>query len=217
MTESLAGYKLGEPNEDKDSPPQDELLRVRDFLVAAACQSQEAIVREAQTRGCKPKDLHATLLLLIHTPWQGRDLVGAIQVGDGTIGVLTDDDVCTIMGVSDYGEFSSETRFLTTPDIESEFEQRVRFTVRTGVRCIAAMCDGVADDFFPEGKRLVELFLGNPIPGLKTKDGGALLGLLRQALKEPREGMAVREWLEYEKRGSSDDRTLVAMYRRDLV
>jgi len=117
------------------------------------------------------------------------------------------------MGVADHGEFSSETRFLTTPNIEYEFEQRVLFTVRKNVRCLAAMCDGVADDFFPEDKRLVELFNGNPIADLKTQDGQPVKGVLHDVVKNPRNGEALLKWLKYEKRGSSDDRTLLLMHR----
>ena len=77
------------------------------------------------------------------------------------------------------------------------------------------MCDGVSDDFFPEEKRLVELFLGNPIEGMRTKDDRPVLGVMHQVLKEPRDGKSLLEWLRYEKKASSDDRTLVLMYRRD--
>jgi hypothetical protein len=39
----------------------------------------------------------------------------------------------------------------------------------------------------------------------------------RGILKDPRDGQALLDWMRYEKRGSSDDRTLVLMYRRDQL
>ena len=78
------------------------------------------------------------------------------------------------------------------------------------------MCDGVSDDFFPEDKRLIELFSGNPIKELKTKKGEPLWGVLHRekgVTRNPEDGKALLEWLQYEKRGSSDDRTLILMYR----
>ena len=57
---------------------------------------------------------------------------------------------CSILGVADHGNFASETRFLTQPGIEDEFDSRVRFAVVEGMTALAVMTDGVADDFFPE-------------------------------------------------------------------
>lgn len=213
LKELLTGYELSVG--EQDSPGEADLRRLRTFLVEGARKAQTAILREAQKRKCAPKEMHATLLLMIHTPWKQQELVGAIQIGDGAVGIYTNDDTCTLMGSADHGEFGGETRFLTTPHIEHEFNARVLFSVKKGIRCIATMCDGVSDDFFPEEKRLIELFRGNPIKELKTKDGGPVMGVMHEVVKDPREGQALVEWLRYERRGSSDDRTLVLMYRND--
>jgi hypothetical protein len=150
---------------------------------------------------------------MLHVPLGKTDLVAAIQVGDGAVGIYTADGTCTLLGTADHGEYSSETRFLTTPNIEREFPQRVLFSMKQDIRCLAAMCDGVSDDFFPESKRLIELFVGDPIADLKTKDGNPVRGVMHDILKNPQKGESLREWLTYEKKGSSDDRTLVLMYR----
>jgi hypothetical protein len=75
------------------------------------------------------------------------------------------------------------------------------------------MTDGVADDFFPEKQRLVELFEGAPIRDLRTPEGQPLRGVLHGITADPRDGAALAGWLQYQKRGSSDDRTLVLLYR----
>ena len=79
------------------------------------------------------------------------------------------------------------------------------------------MCDGVSDDFFPEDKRLIDLFVGDPIRDLKTKDGGPLKGVMHEVVKNPQSGKALLDWLQYELKASSDDRTLLLMYRNDPV
>jgi hypothetical protein len=68
------------------------------------------------------------------------------------------------------------------------------------------------------------LFLGDPIiglaraghglgPDLESPDGGSVRGVLHSVVGDPRQEHALVDWLRYEKRGSSDDRTLVLLYR----
>jgi hypothetical protein len=215
MKETLAGYRPAPGPAEAPLPADQD--RLREALIHGALQARAGIMLEAQKRQCPSRDLHATFLLVIHTPFKENTLVGAIQVGDGAIGVYTEDDVCRLLGVADHGQYSSETCFLTTPHIEEQFAQRVRFSIfKKAMRGLAVMCDGVSDDFFPEDKRLIELFSGNPIQELKTKQGAPVWGLMhrdRGVVRNPEAGKALLEWLQYEKRGSSDDRTLVLMYR----
>ena len=121
-----------------------------------------------------------------------------------------------MLGVADHGEFSSETVFLTSGSelVKKPLDQRVLFTLKPNVQCVGVMCDGVADDFFPEEKRLVQLFNGDPIEELQTVDGGPVQGVMPAVIPTPRDGAALQDWLKYEKKGSSDDRTLVLLYRR---
>jgi hypothetical protein len=215
MKETLAGYRLAPSTAEAPLPADQD--RLREALIHGAIQARAGIMLEAQRRQCPSRDLHATFLLVIHTPFKDNTLLGAIQVGDGAIGVFTEDDACRLLGVADHGQYSSETCFLTTPHIEEQFSQRVRFSIfKRGIRALAVMCDGVSDDFFPEDKRLIELFSGNPIKELKTKKGEPLWGVLHRekgVTRNPEDGKALLEWLQYEKRGSSDDRTLILMYR----
>lgn len=207
----VTGLRLA--SDEQGKPTENDLLRIRTFLTETAQRAQAAVLREAQTRKCALRDLNATLLLMLHVPLGKTDLVAAIQVGDGAVGIYTADGTCTLLGIADHGEYSSETRFLTTPNIEREFPKRVLFSLKQDIRCLAAMCDGVSDDFFPESKRLIDLFVGDPIPDMKTKDGQPVRGVMHDVIKNSQNGESLREWLTYEKKGSSDDRTLVLMYR----
>jgi hypothetical protein len=214
LQEMLSGFALNETIE-AEIPSEADLHRLKAFLTLGACAARDGVIREAHARGISENDLYATLLLVIHGPWKKKDVMGALQVGDGAIGIFTGDDKCTVLCKADHGEYSSETVFLTLwrEIIKKPYDQRVVFSVKQDVRCIAAMCDGVSDDLFPEEKRLIELFVGNPVRELRTRDQGPLYGVLRQVTKQPREGEALKDWLRYEKKGSSDDRTLVLLYR----
>ncbi len=206
----LAGYVM-QPS--GDMPSAADLRRLQTFLAWAAFRAKTGILREAGQRGCSERDLHATFLVAVHTPWHGRDLVAAVQAGDGEVAVYSDDGSCTLLGEADHGEYAGQAKFLTTPNIEYEFENRVKLTIKDGLRAIAVMCDGVSDDFFPEAQRLVELFVGDPIEGMATRDGEPVRGLLHTVVEDAQDGQRLLDWLRYEKRGSSDDRTLVLMYR----
>ena len=209
----LSGYSLKEVG--GEVPSASNLEQVRAFLAFAACAARDGIVREAYRRKIAEREMYCTLLLLIHTPWKDLDLVASLQVGDGAIGVFDSADQCTLLGDADHGEYSSETVFLTSWKqlIATPYGSRTHCTVKRDVRCIAAMCDGVSDDFFPESKRLIELFIGNPIQEVKTREGEPVMGVMHEVVKEPRDGQAMLDWLKYEKKGSSDDRTLLLMYR----
>ncbi|MCA9067361.1 MAG: hypothetical protein KDA84_00460, partial [Planctomycetaceae bacterium] len=87
------------------------------------------------------------------------------------------------------------------------------FSIKKDIRCLAAMSDGVSDDFFPEQTKLVELFNGDPIEGLASASGEPVRGVLHSVLNENKPQEALQSWLKYERRGSSDDRTLVLMHR----
>jgi hypothetical protein len=207
----LAGWR---PQPGADGvPTQEDLHRLRAALTGAARQARDAIDAEAGKRGCPARDFSTTCLLLAHIPFAGADLVGALQVGDGAIGLYTGSGACRVLGEADHGAYSSETRFLTTPGIDEELEQRTAFALPQGLLALAMMTDGVADDFFPEAERLLALFEGDPALDLETPQGRPLRGVLYDALADPRQGEALAEWLQYQKRGSSDDRTLLLLYR----
>ena len=213
LREMLAGYTM-DPVEG-DRPSEGNCRQLQAFLTLAACAARDGIIREAHKREVTEKDLYCTLLVLIHAQWKDLDVVAAIQVGDGAVGVFDGQDHCTLVGVADHGEYSSETVFLTSWSelVKLPYDRRVLFTMKKDVRCIALMSDGVSDDFFPEERRLIELFIGNPIQEIKTKAGEPVRGVMFEVVKEPREGQALVDWLRYEKKGSSDDRTLLLMYK----
>jgi hypothetical protein len=209
LVASLADWKLT-PGE---KPAQEDLKRLRSCVAGAVRKALTAIDHESLRRDCNIREFHTTCLLLVHAPFGEADLVAGLQVGDGAIALLCAPGNCEVLGDADHGEFSSETRFLTTPNIADELEMRTVFCMRQGLLAAAVLTDGVADDFFPESDRLIEMFEGAPISDLRTASGQPLHGLAHGVLREPRSGQALVDWLRYEKRGSSDDRTVAVFYR----
>jgi serine/threonine protein phosphatase PrpC len=188
--------ELPEFSPDKEALAERDLPALRDSLNRAATRALEAIRAEAESRSKSVSAFAATLLILVRREWNGAQLCASIQVGDGAIG-LWDESGMTLLGVADHGQHSSETRFLTTNGIEAELASRVKFSVKTGLYAFALMSDGVSDDYFPEEKRLGEV-LDAVLPILKSESDG---------------GAALVSWLGYEKKGSSDDRTLVVSWK----
>jgi len=204
LEDKLPGIPLPEPLPEP-LPPSD-VEGVKGALVAAARRAKQAITTEADRRGRPTRDFHTTLLLVVHRAGNNRDLVGVLQVGDGAVGLYTARGTCSILGVADHGNFASETRFLTMPGIEDEFDSRVRFALVEDMTALAVMTDGVADDFFPEAQRLGELFTGNEW----RVEGGEKIPPPITLHPPP---STLLDWLRYEKKGSSDDRTLALLFR----
>ena len=182
---------IDELSADQPALIQNDLPRLREALVNSGVAALDAIREQAQLRGKPLAAFAATLLILARREWQGAQLCAALQVGDGAIALL-DDNGLTLLGEADHGQHSSETRFLTTGGVEAELATRVKFSIKEKLKAFAMMSDGVSDDYFPEDKRLGEVFQ-------------SVLPLMR----EENAGAALENWLGYEKKGSSDDRTLI--------
>jgi hypothetical protein len=209
LSQRLTGFTL--PADASGEPSPEARRQLRDFLVAAMKTAKSAVQREAMKRSRPEQEFNTTLLLAVYGLCESASIVAAVQVGDGVIGVRTAEG-CRILGEADHGAYSSETRFLTTPGIDEQWERRVVIALAADLQAVVVCTDGVADDFYPEDHRLIELFTGDPIPEMHQADA-PMRGLDHVVLPKTRAELALSEWLGYEKRGSSDDRTLVVMYR----
>lgn len=195
-----------------DKPSDIQMRQIVDFLVGAARDSLDAIRREASARNRQLKDFHATLLIAIHCVWKDTDFIATIQVGDGSIAKLQNDNVAKIFIEPDHGEFAAQALFLTSSNIEQTLPSRVRFSL-SPIKCMAVMTDGVSDDFFPEDQRIIDLFVRQSIPGMESSKGGPVDGVMHCIIPSADPASEMLEWLKYDKRQSADDRTLVLLYR----
>lgn len=129
-------------------------------------------------RSLQPGDFSATMLIAIIIPVGGEtkeNLIVTCQIGDGIIAVLnTEGDFETsvkLMCRPDSGEFSGETEFLTSPQINTIEALQSRTKIFRGIAdTVFIMTDGVADDYFPHETEMHRLYfdlLANGI--LKSK------------------------------------------------
>ncbi|MCY4557200.1 MAG: PP2C family serine/threonine-protein phosphatase [Chloroflexi bacterium] len=80
-------------------------------------------------------------------------LVGVAHVGDGCV-VAGDGDEWRLLSKPDNGEFANETKFLTNP----RNLPRIAVTSGSGVRCVAAITDGLQDVALSRGTAPYERF-----------------------------------------------------------
>lgn len=111
-------------------------------------------------------DFSATLLLAAIIPVGNEskeNLIITCQIGDGMIAVLnTESDFETsvkLLGRPDSGEFSGETEFLTSPQMNTVEALQSRTKIFRGiVDTVFVMTDGVADDYFPNETEMHRLY-----------------------------------------------------------
>jgi serine/threonine protein phosphatase PrpC len=194
LEEKLLEHNLSE-SEGINQPLNDELLPLREFLVECIIDCRTKLETEATQRGIDVKELSTTLLVTILRRWKDKVLIAGIQVGDGTIVILSNNFVTTI-SEGDSGEFAGETTFITSKSIDSRLRHKVQFTLKQDFQAIALMTDGVADDFFPTDPVMIKLF-------------ESVLPLFTENPDELK--TALLNWMKYERPGSFDDRTLVIL------
>ena len=187
---------------------------LKDALTAAVKAARQRVVATAEKASLNPKEFRATLLTVIH--WRDTDceLLLSNQVGDGAIAVLRSDQTILKFGESDSGAFSGEVScFLTDADAEKKAANVQVIDDVAKVEGLFLCSDGIEDPFYPIDKKALDIFrqwhagVTEPLEGFKS-----------QPRQEPvfRHEAAAGElarWLEFEKRGENDDRTVMLLHR----
>lgn len=177
--------------------PTDSHELCRQALERAIIAAWQALEEKAQTLQVPLGHLGTTFLAVMFHVQQ--KVVGVAQIGDGLLAAEMADGSTLVLAEPDVGPAASATWFLTSKPWQ-EWKNRVSVRqLEHSPRLLAAMCDGVADDFIPYDQYLHVLFdhLKQHVVGA-TEPAATLLALLG-----------------YEKRGSFDDRTLTLIYQRD--
>jgi len=166
----------------------------RAALEASLKEAWDALKAEADRRAVPLKELSTTFLAALHGQKGEEHLLGGVQVGDGLIVARLASGKWLELGEPDVGEVAGATLFLNSHPWK-DWLDRVKVEKVDGLPgLLAAMCDGVADDFFPYEQHL-----------------GRLLDLLDKVAKQEQPERALLDLLEYEKRGSFDDRTVALL------
>lgn len=146
---------------------QQAVLAARQSVVNAWQQRQgDARYAKVVNRELQLNDFAATFLLTIALPIEGGDetFIVTCQVGDGMTAAISRnapyEQIVTLLGNADSGAFSGETEFLTSSSVASlsSLMGRTRVT-RKKVDVIMSMTDGVADDYDPNGREMLRLYL----------------------------------------------------------
>jgi len=195
-----------------------DAAKLKDFLSAqvteAAVAATDALVELAKKSGCAPKDFRCTLLTALHYRGEKHELLLTNQIGDGAICLLRADKSTARLGASDSGTHSGEVSCFVPDDCAREKAKRVEVvTDVAGVECVLLCSDGIEDPFYPLEKKAAAIFrqfytgVDQPLPDFKAQ----LLQLAPLLQESAAWGLA--QWLEFEKRGENDDRTVAVLHR----
>lgn len=168
---------------------------LRGALAGAMVHALAEISDEAACRQKEANDFATTLLLVAYGGCDEKRWLGIAQVGDGGIAIQKQNGECIQVGRADHGQFGGEAVFLTSQEAQMTWNQRATvYEVQDAFQRLIVATDGVFDDFSPPFGQTERLF-DDLQPISEQADAAAWL----------------LEWLNYERRGSFDDRTLVVL------
>lgn len=204
--------------EKVDSAIAADAGKLKDFLsaqvTAAAIAATDALVELAKKSGCAPKDFRCTLLTALHYRGEQHELLLTNQIGDGAICLLRKDRSTARLGASDSGAHSGEVSCFVPDDCAREKAKTVVAVADVpSVECVLLCSDGIEDPFYPLEKQAAAIFrqlyagVTEPLPDFKAQ--------LPQPAPLVQESAAwgLAQWLEFEKRGENDDRTVAVLHR----
>jgi hypothetical protein len=152
------------------------------------------------------KDYSSTAIIGLMRKFPFGVLCATYWVGDGAVGVLKTDGTATLLGESDSGEYSGQTRFLESAEVSQEsLMKRIRFELTADFKAMLLMTDGVSDPFFE-----TEVNLTNPTKWTALWEDVSSKTSLAQTDQEV--AHRVVDWLDFWSAGNHDDRTLAVLY-----
>ena len=183
-------------------------------VTEAAIAATDALLDLARKSGCSPKDFRCTLLTMLHYRGGQHELLLTNQIGDGAICLLRKDKSTARLGSSDSGTHSGEVSCFVPDDCARVKAKAVEVISDVApVECVLLCSDGIEDPFYPLEKKAAAIFrqfytgVDQPLPDFKAQ-------LLQLApLLQESAAWALAQWLEFEKRGENDDRTVAVLHR----
>lgn len=201
------------PTADRNDAKKTEAA-LKSLLTDAVKAARQRVIEVAEKAELSPKEFRATLLTVIHWCGDERELLISNQVGDGAIAVLHSDKSIRKFGDSDSGAFSGEVScFLTDAEADEKAAEVQTIDDVKDVEALFLCSDGIEDPFYPIDKKALDIFrqwhtgVSEPLDGFKSQPTQeAMFG------EEAAAGELAR-WLEFEKRGENDDRTVMLLHR----
>lgn len=168
---------------------------LRGALAGAMVHALAQISDEAACRQKEANDFATTLLLVVYGGCDEKRWLGITQVGDGGIAIQKQNGECIQIGHGDHGQYGGEAVFLTSQEAQMSWGQRAFvYEVKDAFQRLIVASDGVFDDFSSPFGQIEHLFQELQAMNAQANPDAWLL-----------------EWLNYERRGSFDDRTLVVL------
>ena len=183
-------------------------------VTEAVLCATDALLDLAKKSGCSPKDFRCTLLTALHYRGAHHELLLTNQIGDGAICLLRKDQSTARLGASDSGTHSGEVSCFVPDDCARVKAKAVDVTTDlAALECVLLCSDGIEDPFYPLEKQASAIFrqfytgVTAPLPDFKAQ--------LPQPAPLLQESAAwgLAQWLEFEKRGENDDRTVAVLHR----
>lgn len=186
-------------------------------VTEAVLSATDALLDLAKKSGCSPKDFRCTLLTALHYRGEQHELLLTNQIGDGAICLLRKDQSTARLGASDSGTHSGEVSCFVPDDCARVKAKAVDVTTDVAaLECVLLCSDGIEDPFYPLEKQAAGIFrqfykgVDQPLKDFKAQ--------LPQAAPLLQESAAwgLAQWLEFEKRGENDDRTVAVLHRQPV-
>lgn len=176
------------------------------ILPQAVLEAFKNIREEAQKKGREPKAYATTILLCVCKKFSAGWAIITFQIGDGCIGLLekTEHGIkSTLLAEPDEGEFGGQTRFITMPEMLTDYNNiysRINVTLVRDFLSLILMTDGVSDAKFGSLKNMKDNLYWQEI-------WQELLPVLKSENPEKE----LLSWLEFWSVGNHDDRTLAIL------
>lgn len=187
---------------------------MHEILLNSLQSAYHSVEQQARAHNLTVDDLQSTLMVFLTAPFdQRRLLVASVQVGDGALFALQPE-----RGPAPRDQWS----FLQQPQIQASgnevqpfmtssrdmWEQVLSVKLLDNPVAIMGMTDGTADDIEPPPRPALEL---DADPFFLVDD--FYKHIQTDALSTGQPGAGLLKFLSYKKKGSTDDRTVVCLYR----
>lgn len=200
------------PEDRKDSSKLEAALKK--ILTDSVKTARKRVIEVAEKSGLNPKEFRATLLTVILWRDGDTELLLSNQVGDGAIAVIKSDQSILKLGESDSGTFSGEVScFLTDTEGDAKAEIVRSIPDAHDVEALFLCSDGIEDPFYPIDKKAADIFRQWHTGVTEALDGFKSQPTQEAVFHEEAAAGALARWLEFEKRGENDDRTILVLHR----
>ena len=193
---------------------------LKSVLHHAVAQTASQLCEMANKGKCNANDFRCTILTALHYSHPSGGFYVFGNVGDGFIGLKRRGGEAERVGVSDSGSFSGEVLcFMPDRQVGEYYNNsldRLPMFSDEEAEGVLICTDGIEDPFFPVHKNIAALYeqleLGfeAELCGVSYPDSARPTSVFNSS----KPGEELLKWLNFEKRGENDDRTIMLVRKR---